>query len=160
MSRQAAIGRQDQFCHRPPSDPLVPVLGSVACRDPVEFAGQGYCLARLPSAPGAELLEPGCWPVAARSLSIAFTTGRDSLGLFALVRGSAFDSSRPYRTYRTYMACRKSEVRVPLAPLELFSQVRGLERHLIPHRGMGVGLSPCLSADAFLQVRAVLRALR
>jgi len=42
-------------------------------------ASEGYHLlstARLPYSPGAELPELGCWPVAARSLRIAFTTDR------------------------------------------------------------------------------------
>jgi hypothetical protein len=43
-------------------------------------------------------------------------THRDLLGSFALVRGSPFDSVRPCQTSGTCMACRRSGVRIPLAP--------------------------------------------
>ena len=47
-------------------------------------------------------------------------TRRDPRGQFAQVSGSPIDSSRLSRTYRTLMACRRSGVRIPLAPLVYF----------------------------------------
>ena len=61
----------------------------------------------------SELREPGTG-------ASAFSrppTHRDLPGSFALTRRSPFDFARPPRTSRTYMACRRSGVRIPLAPL-------------------------------------------
>jgi hypothetical protein len=59
-----------------------------------------------------ELREPGTGANAFSRLP----THRDLLGSFALVRGSRFDSGRLPRTCMSYMACRRSGVRIPLAP--------------------------------------------
>ena len=59
-----------------------------------------------------ELREPAKGANVFRRLS----THRDLLGSFALVRGSPFDSVRLSQTSGTCMACRRSGVRIPLAP--------------------------------------------
>jgi hypothetical protein len=43
-------------------------------------------------------------------------THGDALGSFHLARGSLLDSVRPSQTHKNYMACRRSGVRIPLAP--------------------------------------------
>jgi hypothetical protein len=43
-------------------------------------------------------------------------THRDPLRLFSQVRGFSFGLVRPYRTNGTLMACRRSGVRIPVAP--------------------------------------------
>jgi hypothetical protein len=56
-------------------------------------------------------------------------TRRDLLGRFRQVGGSPFDSNRPRQTRRIRMACKRSGVRIPIAP----QQVRG------PFPGRGGG---------------------
>jgi hypothetical protein len=84
-------------------------------------------------------------------------THRDPLGWFALVRGSPFDSGRLSQTSRTCMACRKSGVRIPLAPPDCFprSETYSVARNRITGWLSAVG--PCQSASWFRQVKAVLR---
>jgi hypothetical protein len=82
---------------------------------------------------------------------------RDPRGQFAQVSGSPIDSYRPSRIYRRWMACRRSGVRIPLAPHIVFCQVR------CPIRGSAIVFRvggrplPFQSASSFMQVRAVPR---
>jgi hypothetical protein len=55
-------------------------------------------------------------------------THRDPLGVFALVRGSPLDSGRLSRTSRTCMACRRSGVRISLAPRN-FSHAYSMKKY-------------------------------
>jgi hypothetical protein len=85
-------------------------------------------------------------------------------GSFVLARGSPIDPGRPSQTSGSCMACRRSGVRIPLAPPlappDLFSQLRGLEHCMQPQRRVFVGLQACQPASWFLQVRAVFRGCR
>jgi hypothetical protein len=58
------------------------------------------------------------------------------------------------------MACRRSGGRIPLAPPNLFSQLRGIVRRMQPHRQVSAGFRPYQSACSSLQVRAVFRVCR